>query len=467
MDSGNNSTTETTQVLGSRTRAVVVLPYWSFWESSVPWDLRADRTELLAQAVHLISDVSDVVAAHLIEDGVASPSTPPCDVVVVLATMAAPSATTMAFLDRYQTQPVVVWALSRATTLPQHFSHTDVTTGGSTVGAPMVTSALARAQRSFQVVATALDEPQDALDAVRRAAAAGRVSTMPILRIGIPISGYTTVVPPEGSKTPFRTADVTAEAFAERAIDAEPAVVHRMVEEITEQFHVHADVTSDALGRAAQIEVALRELVTTTGAVAGTLNCHVERIRGNPAIGIAPCLALGRLTSAGVPFTCTGDVLTAVAMAVVKSLGHPTLYHEIEGIDFEANEVILANTGEHDLGLCVGRPPLVPNTWFTNDDIVGPCARFSIPAGPGSLVAYVMAPHPRFVVAQGSFTGRQSPDTGTPNAGFRFTDESAAIAWQRWATAGVTHHSVATNAHVGDDVEAVAAFLDAEFIQVS
>ena len=467
MDSGNNSTTRTTQVLGSRPRVVVVLPYWSFWESSVPWDLRADRSELLAQAVQRVGDVCDVVAAYLIEDGTEPPSTPAADAVVILATMAAPSATTMAFLDQYPDQPVVVWALSRTSTLPQHFSHTDVTTGGSTVGAPMVTSALARAQRPFQVVATALDEPHNALDAVRRAAAAGRVSTMPILRIGTPIPGYTTVVPPEGSRTPFLTTDVTAEAFAQRAIDAGQGDVNRVVDEISHQFTVHADVANDALRRAAEAEVALRELVTNTGAVAGTLNCHVEQIRRNPALGIAPCLALGRLTSDGVPFTCTGDVLTAVAMAVVKALGYPTLYHEIEAIDFDANEVILANTGEHDLGLCAGRPELVPNAWFTNDDIVSACARFSISAGPGSLIAYVMAPHPRFVVAHGSFTGRLSPETGTPNAGFRFTDETAAIAWQRWAAAGVTHHSVATNAHVAADFEVVATVLDAEFIQVS
>lgn len=467
MDSGNNSTARTTQVLGSRPRVVVVLPYWSFWESSVPWDLRADRTELLNQAVQCISDVSDVVGAHVIEDGTELPSTPAADAVVVLATMAAPSATTMAFLEHYPAQPVIVWALSRTNTLPPHFSHTDVTTGGSTVGAPMVTSALARAQRPFQVVATALDAPHNALDAVRRAAAAGRVSTMPILRIGTPIPGYTTVVPPTGSQAPFLTADITAEAFAERAINADQGDVHRVVDEISDQFTVHDDVANDALRRAAEAEVALRELVTNTGAVAGTLNCHVEQIRGNPAMGIAPCLALGRLTSDGVPFTCTGDVLTAVAMAVVRALGHPTLYHEVEAIDFDANEVILANTGEHDLGLCAGRAELVPNTWFTDDDIVGPCARFSIPAGPGSLIAYVMAPHPRFVVAQGSFTGRQSPDTGTPNAGFRFADVAAASAWQRWAAAGVTHHSVATNAHVAADVEAVATFLTAEFIQVS
>ena len=467
MDSGNNSTTRTARVLGSRPRVIVVLPYWSFWESSVPWDLRADRTALLDQAVQRIRDVSNVVGAYVIEDGSEPPSTPAADAVVVLATMAAPSATTMAFLERYPAQPVIVWALSRASTLPPHFSHTDVTTGGSTVGAPMVTSALTRAQRPFQVVATALEEPEDALDAVRRAAAAGRVSTMPILRIGTPIPGYTTVVPPVGSNTPFPTAEISAEVFAQHAIDANPADVDRVIDEITQEFEMHADVTGDALHRAAQTEVALRDLVTASGAIAGTLNCHVEHIRRNPEIGIAPCLALGRLTSEGVPFTCTGDVLTAVAMAVVTSLGHPTLYHEVEAIDFEANEVILANTGEHDRGLCAGRPELVPNTWFTDDDIVGPCARFSIPAGPASLIAYVMTPHPRFVVAQGSFTGRQSPDTGTPNAGFRFANDTAASAWQRWASAGVTHHSVATNAHVADDVSAVANFLGAEFIQVS
>jgi L-arabinose isomerase len=109
---------------------------------------------------------------------------------------------------------------------------------------------------------------------------------------------------------------------------------------------------------------------------------------------------------------------------------------------------------------------LATNAWYVHDPITAPCARFSIAAGPGSLVAFVFAPTPRFVVAEGVFTGRRSPATGTVNAGFRFSSGAVGEAWARWAAAGVTHHSAATNTLVADRIEAIAHHLGAEFIRV-
>ena len=81
----------------------------------------------------------------------------------------------------------------------------------------------------------------------------------------------------------------------------------------------------------------------------GAFNCHVPQFRFGDAIGIAPCWGLGRLTTMGMPFTCTGDILTAVAMLTTKRLGGAALYHEIEAIDYATGEVVIANSGEHDL----------------------------------------------------------------------------------------------------------------------
>jgi len=56
----------------------------------------------------------------------------------------------------------------------------------------------------------------------------------------------------------------------------------------------------------------------------------------------------------GKPFTCTGDILTAVAMLTTKRLGAAALYHEIEAIDYESGEVEGISTtdshgeGDHD-----------------------------------------------------------------------------------------------------------------------
>lgn len=472
MDSRNNSGSVTGLARGREAgRIGVVLPYWDFWETSVPWDFRADREALLAEAVDIASRVGVVAFAALLSDEQTATALRPAiqdlDALVIVSTMAAPSATTMALVAGVTNVPILVWALSQLPHLAEGFSHTDITTAGSPVGTPMVTSALARAQMRFDVVATSIREPEAAVMAIRSVVTAGRIARGPLLVIGSPIPGYTTVVPPTESDFPINEVAVPAEVFANSAHSSSTEQVQLRIAEIREQFDVQSHVSELSIQRAAQAEVALREIVQKTGAVAGTINCHETALRGNPDFGIAPCLALGRLTTDGVPFTCTGDVLTAVAMFTLQSLGYPTLYHEVEAIDFENDEVVLANSGEHDLGLCPHRATLVPNHWYSHDAIVGPCALYSIPAGPASLVAFVMAPGPRFIVAEGRFTGHSYLETGVPNAGFRFQGKQVQDAWAQWAKAGVTHHSAATNAHVADAIHRVASHLNADVVQVS
>ena len=474
MDSGNNSTSapaSVSQVGRSPGRVALLMPYWDFWESSVPWDLRADRERLLSEATNIASRVCHVAASTLIPDidtarDVGEQLTD-LDAVVVVSTMAAPSSITTTALDGLRRTPVLVWALSRSNRVDDSFSHTDITTAGSSVGAPMVTSALTRAGYRFDVVASSLSGADVVHGAIRRVVTAGQILRRPLVTIGDPIPGYTTVVPPEGVDQFPRRVGVPASVFAQEtaAVGVDEALT--VVERIREEFDVGQAVTETALTRAAQAEVALRGIVRATGAVAGAINCHDGSLRGNPSFGFAPCLALGRLTTDGVPFTCTGDVLTALAMFAVRGLGYPTLYHEIEALDFDSQEVILANSGEHDLGLCSDQPLLVPNNWYLHDSIVGPCAQFSLSPGPASLVAFVMAPEPRFVVAEGEFTSRQIPRTGVPNGAFRFHSPTLEGAWSEWIRSGVTHHSVATTGHLATDIRAVSGLLGAQFVQVS
>jgi L-fucose isomerase-like protein len=457
-------------VLGS---IAVIHPYWDFWASSVPWDIRADREALLSEAVRELGQHANVGRAGLVAqptdarrfvDGLEG-----VEAVVVVASMAVPSATGMSVLDLLPDLPVVIWAVSRMGDLPPEFSHSDITTAGSTVGAPMIASALARQGRPFDVVASTLADPRGIGRAVRCATAAGRVRAARLLSIGEPIPGYTTVVPPDSDGHRFHPTlvEVSAGNFARRTKEADSGRVAQTVAEIEQTFMVSAGVDPVGLRRAAAAEVALREVLEEHGCSGGVLNCHAAALRPHAEFGIAPCLALGRLTSEGVPFTCTGDVLTAVAMLAVQSLGLPTLYHEIEALDHERDEAIVANTGEHDRRLCGdGRVDLVPNVWFEHDPITAPCAMFTIPPGPASLVSYVFAPKPRFVVAEGEFTGRRSPNTGTPHAGFRFRSGPVGEGWARWAASGVLHHSAATNAYVADAIRIMAHHLGIEFVSV-
>lgn len=455
------------------TPVALVHPYWDFWASSVPGDFRADRERLLARAAAALGPGLDVVACELAGDeSEARALVDRCqraDVVVVVSTMAVPPATTMALLDELPDLPVVVWALHEDPRLPVDFSHSDITTRGATVGAPMVVSALARAHRRYDVVMSDLAGAAAARDAVDCAAAAGTVRGATMLRIGTAMPGYTSVQATDDELAPLgiRSAVVSPEELAARVGDVTSAQASAVRAQLDEEFAFDDDVDLRAVDRIARVEVALDALVRETGARAGTLNCHVPALRFADDVGVCPCLALGRLTTRGVPWTCSGDVVTSVAMLTVQALGLPTLYHEVEAVDYERDEVVLANTGEHDLRLAPSRPVrLAPDAWYTGDPLVSPCAQFSIGASPASLVGFVPVDGMRWIVADGDFTGSQYPRTGTPNAGFRFASGHVTDAWPRWLAAGVVHHSAATNARVADRVVRMARHLGGDVVAV-
>ena len=452
---------------------LLIEPYWDFWESAVEGDLRADREGLLASAAEVVAAHANVVRAVVVDSDRSAPDVVAglgeVHAVVVVASMAAPPATAMAVLDLLPGVPVVIWAVSRREAQKEDFSHSDVTTEGSTVGGPMVGSALARLGRPFSVVASTIEAPGAIAAETRRAVAAGRVSRSRILRVGDAMPGYTTVVAPSGGldRLGIDIVDVPAQDFARLTRQVARADVTSAVHAIRADFAVVGDIDQDGLSRAAAAEVVLRRIVSDHDCAAGAFNCHQAELRPDPGFGIAPCLALGRLTTTGTPFTCTGDVLTAIAMLVVQSLGRPTLYHEVEALDHDTDEAILANSGEHDARLCGGSvPSLVDNAWYRDDPVTAPCARFTVPAGPASLVGFVLAPEARLVVAEGAFTGREAPSTGTPHAGFRFASGTVGEAWPRWCEAGVVHHAAATDAHVADDLAGVARHLGVELVRV-
>lgn len=451
----------------------LVHPYWDFWESSVPGDFRADREALLARAAVALGPDLDVVLRAVVGDQAEAAALVdacrPVDVVVVVSTMAVPAATTMALLELLPDVPVVVWALHEESRLPADFSHSDITTRGATVGAPMVVSALARAGRRYDVVMTDLAEAGAARIAVDAAAAAGVVRGATMLRVGTAMPGYTSVLATDDelAELGIRSVSVTPDELRTRVGDVAQAEVDVVRGELAEEFTFADDVDRRAVERIARVEVALDALVRESGAKAGTLNCHVAELRFDPAVGVCPCLALGRLTTRGIPWTCSGDVVTSVAMLTVQALGLPTLYHEVEAVDYERDEVVLANTGEHDLRLAPPGPvQLAPDAWYTTDPIVSPCAQFSIAASPASLVGFVPVDGLRWVVAEGDFTGSRYPRTGTPNAGFRFATGHVTQAWPRWLAAGVVHHSVATNDRIRDRIDRVARHLGGRVVSV-
>ena len=470
----------------STTRApiAVVHPYWTLWEHTAGPTFRADR---LALARHVAGVLSDAFVPVVVEDvasvddgrqlGASLTKRNP-RAVLLLVSMAAPPAHALAVLDELPGVPVVVWALHETGLVGGDFDHGGITTQGATVGGPMLTNMLARTRRPFELVLGRMDDPVvmgRVRESLRLATVASGIRRARLGRIGRPIEGYLHVDVDDavlreamGIETVFVDPDEVVEAW--RSVGTRR--VRALEEEVRAGWEFEGDpAEGESLERSLRAALALEDVVARHRLDGGAFNCHVPQFRFGDEIGIAPCWGLGRLTTWGRPFTCTGDILTAVAMLTTKRLGAAALYHEIEAIDYATGEVVIANSGEHDLAwLAPGeRPRLRRNGWFCGKDPrCGVCAVLEPPAGPASLVGFT--PHPdarggfRYVVARGELTARRFPETGTANGAFRFAAGPVEEAWARWAGTGVNHHSSATPGDVSVAVAGVANLLGVEAV---
>jgi len=391
------------------------------------------------------------------------------EALLVLQTLAVMPANTMAALREAPQLPVVVWTVHRERRIPASFDHSAITSEGSTVGTPMLTNVLVRENRPFELAVGPVDDDGtlDAVcDALRAAAAATRLRRSRIGRVGPVFQGYECVDADDDrlrAATGIEPVRIEAAELRELYLEVDRTRVAELERETRELYDVEASAEGDVLERSLRAACALDDLVERHRLDAGAINCHVPEIRFGEEVGVAPCFALGRQTSRGVPWACAGDIVTAVAMLTLKLLGGAAQYHELESLDYETGEFVVASSGEHDLAFAGERPRLIRNLWYDDDPRCGACACFAAPAGPATLVGFTeLRAGYRYVVAPGEFTGTGWPGVGTPYAAFRFSSGPAVEAWTRWCRAGANHHSAATPGDHAGAVESVARFLGVE-----
>lgn len=459
-----------------RLRVALLTPYWGFFAGAAPdIDLAEDRARLAAELAEAIEPVAEVVVNVVLhadrpaDTAIGRIREGAVDAVIVAVTMAFPPEATWRVLQDLPDLPLLVWAARRKGRLPLAYTHADIATDGATVGAPQLTSLLVRAGRPFDMAAAALDDPTS-MESVRRAVAAataaGRIRRARVGRVGRPLPGYSCVdADPERltEALGMQIVPLTPEDYLGhyRAVGAGQVADAAEVLELSYRPPAKREGPGGWHG-AVRAAVALAALVEEHGLDAGAFNCHVPELRLGPVLGFAPCLALGHCTSAGVPWTCTGDVLTAIAMLTTKTLTGHALYHELEAYDGGTGEFVIANSGEHDLTL--SEPPVAVdhNPWWS-----GVCAITNPPAGPATLVAFAqLHDRHRFITAEGRLSHRNFPASGTSNGAFTFATIPAAAAWEGWCTAGANHHSSLTPGGIAGTVRRLAAHLGTECLNV-
>lgn len=469
-----------------RPRVALLHPYWTLWEHTAPAGFREARLGLVRALADELAGDFDVLGVHevaSVEDGTRvgrqlADRGP--DAVLIVQSMAVPPAYVLSALAEVPGALPLVWALHETGLVGERFDHGDITTQGATVGAPMLTNMLTREARPFELVLGRRGDPVvegRVRTSLRAAAAASAMRRSRLGRIGGPIAGYLHVDLDDDTlrrATGISVVGIEPDEVVERYRAVAPDRVRGLETEVRVAWSFEGDLEEgESLERSLRAALALEDMAREHRLDGGAFNCHVSQFRFGDEIGIAPCFGLGRLTSMGLPFTCTGDIVTAVAMLATKRLGGAALYHEIEAIDYASGEVVIANSGEHDLAwLASGeRPRLRRNGWFCGKDPhCGVCAVIEPPAGPATLVGFT--PHPgarggfRFVVARGELTARRFPVTGTANGAFRFAEGRVEEAWARWAMAGVNHHSSATPGDLSSEMVTLASLLGVEAVLV-
>ena len=207
------------------------------------------------------------------------------------------------------------------------------------------------------------------------------------------------------------------------------------------------------LRAAYRLAAALESVADRHNLDCGTFNSHLEYSHNNPKIGLVGGRANSWLTSAGIPFTDTGDTITAMAMLVGRLLSGTAVYTELNTIDYDAGAILCANTGEVDFS-AASHVSIFPAKSFTGKQQRGAIIDAELRTGPATILGFT--PHPdarggfRLIVFPGHVTGRPNIDLHVPHSLFRPAGLDAPTGFSRWIEAGATHHACLS---LGDIVE--------------
>ena len=176
------------------------------------------------------------------------------------------------------------------------------------------------------------------------------------------------------------------------------------------------------LARSARLCLALDSIVREHALDGGAFNCHGENCLQNPAIGVTACYGVSRQTSEGRPFSCTGDLPTAIAMKILRELSGAVIYGELDLVDETRNFVLLANGGEGDFDAANGLVRIIGNENFAGLHGRGASLQFEPFQGDATILSFTpVGAGYRMIAAEGTLGPAPSTGLSLFHAAFQFS----------------------------------------------
>lgn len=456
-----------------RPRVAAIGGFMQYFEPIMGPDSRRERTAHLDHTVAplaadaelhnlgLLVDASD--EARLIE---AVRRVAP-DVLLIVPTMATPPGPMLRIIESASNAPVVIACAHGLESIGMDYGMAALCRHSANVGASMVESLLRRRGREPVTLVGFLSDGEfhHRLSlAVRAAGVARRLDGLRIARLGVPMTGYDHVGldPAEAEASGMVLVDIPLERWSDRVAGVTASEIDQFFDELPGLMPAGTDWerTGDH-DRAARLAIALRALADAEQVDCGSLTCRGPFGVGleNGAIG---CLATTLMTSSGIPFSATGDLVTAIAMFIGRSLGGATLYCELDAIDRQRDAFLVANTGEGDWGWVPphGHSVIRPARDHSGRDVPGVVLQHDLRPGPGTMVAVTLdrtlSERVTLLAMEGEVGEPPQTSLKVTQGWFQTVHRPAASAMERWIGAGATHHGALSAGHLAEAITWVA-----------
>jgi L-arabinose isomerase len=462
----------------AQTRIAVLAGYMAFFDSVMPADFRAVKNGWGAARAQELAGLGQVFYSGLI-DGFASARRVASElaafdphVLVFMPTMAAPAGYQWEAVRELGRRPTVILNLHELEQVEADYVSQSIVAHSANVGCMMINNILRRHGWPAAVVTGRVGEPATAAGiqaAVQSAAVAGRLRRARFGILGAPIEGYINVTCDAGQlrdAVGCELVDIPLQEWLDTYRGASTADIAELADRLSGSCSV-AVTDAEEFTSSVRLCVALEQITQRHGLDGGTFNCRHEFGVENPGIGLLGCLANSYLTTTGVPFTCTGDTITAIAMFLGKNLGGDALYCELDTVDYSRDAVLCANTGEGDFCQAAARPCIRASGKESGRKSRG-CSVFYEPTR-GAATAIAFTPRldakggHMILAAQGEFTDVPPTSLHLPHAMFKFQSGPVADAISRWIASGPTHHVSLSSGALAAPLREVANHLNIGF----
>ena len=459
-------------------RIAVLCGYMTYYEPHMPADFRRQRTAWGRQIAEILSTEGDARFLGLMTDMAVGKQVAQDlaqwkpDVIVLAPAMPGPPAFTWAAIEALPRVPAVVWSAGHLDSLPESYDSVDHLANSGGVGVAMIANMLARHGRGMRVVAGRWHDPAaqgQVREAVRLAAAAGRVAAARVAVLGAPLDGYANVViAPDllSSALGATLIDIPLGEWEQAFAETGKSEADTVAETLRRGLDV-ADAEGDDFARSCRLAAALETICKRYGIDCGTFNSHLEYGHANPKVGLVGGLATSWMTSNGIPFTDTGDTVSALAMLLGRLLAGNAVYTELNTIDYDKGAILCANTGEMDFAAAEDKVRVFPAAAYTGKQQRGCIVDAQVRPGPATIIG--LSPNGRarngvrLIAFAGEVAGRPLLDLRVPHTLFRPPDADAATAFAAWIEAGATHHAaLCAGGDLRNEVAEIGRLLDVE-----